>query len=273
MLHDIQPRVYDNSYRQETPDEESFIVFVKDNAVLIKESEEGFILPKFKDIGENDTAYTYLFSIDKTKFFLAGGPGPEGEYAYNDLMGFRNREPRFLSFAAATAVQLSNWYTGNRYCGRCGAETTPDTKERMLRCEKCGNIIYPKISPAIIAGVTDGDRILLTKYSGRIYKRYALIAGFSEIGEMIEETVRREVLEEVGLRVRNIRYYKSQPWPFSDSLLMGFFCDLEGTDKIVLDTNELSEAEWVRREDIDVEADGISLTNEMIVYFKEHTIV
>jgi NAD+ diphosphatase len=120
----------------------------------------------------------------------------------------------------------------------------------------------------VIVGVTDGDRLLMTKYAGRIYKRYALVAGFAEVGETIEETVSREVLEEVGVRVKNIRYYKSQPWPFSDSLLMGFYCDLDGSDEIVLDETELSEAEWVHRKDIDVEADGISLTNEMIVHFK-----
>jgi NAD+ diphosphatase len=143
-----------------------------------------------------------------------------------------------------------------------------DDKERMMRCKSCGNMVFPKISPAVIVGITDGDRLLMTKYNGRIYKRYALVAGFAEVGETLEETVRREVLEEVGVRVKNIRYYKSQPWPFSDSLLMGFFCDLNGSDNIVLDEDELSEAQWVHRKDINVEADGISLTNDMIVHFK-----
>ena len=185
-------------------------------------------------------------------------------------MEFRYKKPKHLSYAAAVACQLWGWYSRNRFCGRCGADMVHDSKERMMRCENCGNMVYPKISPAAVVGVTDGNRIVLTKYSGRIYKRYALIAGFAEAGEPIEDTVRREVFEEVGLRVKNIRYYKSQPWPFSDSLLLGFFCDLDGSDKIVLDKNELECAEWVRREDIDVEPDGISLTNEMIIYFKEH---
>jgi NAD+ diphosphatase len=270
MIQDIQPRVYDNSYRHETPDTESFIVYVKDNAVLIRETEEGFTLPRVNEISRS-SANTYLFSIDEMKFFLAASAAePEGGFAYRGIMEFRGKEPKFLAFAAATAVHLNNWYKANRFCGRCGAETVHDVKERMLRCDNCGNIIYPRISPAVIVGVTDGDRLLMSRYAGRAYRRYALIAGFSEIGESVEETVKREVLEEVGVRVKNIRYYKSQPWPFSESLLIGFYCDLDGSDEIILDRNELEDAVWIRREDIDVEFDGISLTNEMIVRFKEN---
>lgn len=92
----------------------------------------------------------------------------------------------------------------------------------MMRCEHCGQMEFPKICPAVIIGVTDGNRLLMSKYAGRDYKKYALIAGFAEIGETIEETVQREVMEEVGLKVKNLRYYKSQPWSFSDTLLFGF---------------------------------------------------
>ena len=114
----------------------------------------------------------------------------------------------------------------------------------------------------------DGDRLLLTKYSGRAYKRYALIAGFNEIGESIEDTVRREVMEEVGLKVKNIRYYKSQPWSFSETLLMGFYCDLDGSAEIQLDTEELSEGVWMKREEIPKPVSDISLTSEMIERFR-----
>lgn len=103
---------------------------------------------------------------------------------------------------------------------------------------------------------------------GELIKKYALLAGFTEIGETVEETVAREVMEEVGLRVKNIRYYKSQPWAFSDTLLMGFYCDLDGGDEITLDREELSLAEWFEREEIPVEPSRDSLTNEMIMKFK-----
>jgi NAD+ diphosphatase len=272
MIHNIEPKFFDNSYRQETPDADSCIVFIQDNAVLVKETEEGIVLPSPGAMELPLSSFTYLFSIDNHKFFLAPAAQPWGDFAYLDMMEFRKKRPKHMAFAAATASQLYNWYSRNRYCGRCGKEMVQDEKERMLRCESCGNMVYPKISPAVIVGVTDGERLLLTKYAGRIYKNYALIAGFSEIGEPIEDTVRREVLEEAGVRVKNIRFYKSQPWPFSDTLLMGFYCDLDGSDTIVMDETELDVAEWVRREDISVQADDISLTNEMIINFKEHGV-
>ena len=143
-----------------------------------------------------------------------------------------------------------------------------DTKERMLYCESCKNMEYPKICPAVIIGVTDGNRILMSKYAGRAYKKYALIAGFTEIGETEEEPVKREVMEEVGLKVKNIRYYKSQPWSFSDTLLLGFYCDLDGTDQITLDEEELALAEGFDRKDIPEMETTESLTNEMIRHFK-----
>ena len=124
----------------------------------------------------------------------------------------------------------------------------------------------------MIIGVTDGNRLLLSKYAGRTYKKYALLAGYTEIGETMEETVAREVMEEVGLKVKNIRYYKSQPWAFSDTILMGFYCDLDGSDEIRLDEEELALAEWFEREEIPVTPSRDSLTNEMIMRFKNGRI-
>lgn len=270
MIHEIEPSIFDNAFRREAPDMDSLILFIRDNGVCIKESKEGICFPLFGELEPQRASYTYLFSVDGTKYFLAPAIEPQGGYSYQDLMEFRYKQPKRFAFAAATACHLFHWYSRSCYCGCCGAEMVHDAKERMMRCENCGNLAYPKISPAVIVGVTDDDRLLMTKYSGRLYKRYALIAGFAEIGEPIEDTVKREVLEEAGLRVKNIRYYRSQPWPFSDSLLMGFYCDLDGSDKITLDENELECAEWIRRCGIDVEPDGISLTNEMIVYFRNN---
>ena len=112
-------------------------------------------------------------------------------------------------------------------------------------------------------------RIVMTKYAGREYQRYALIAGFCEIGETAEDTVRREVMEEVGLKVKNLRYYKSQPWGFDSNLLMGFFAELDGDDTIVRQEDELSVAEWKSRTDAVGMDDGISLTREMMRIFAE----
>ena len=99
----------------------------------------------------------------------------------------------------------------------------------------------------------------MSQYAGREYKKYALLAGFTEIGETVEETVAREVMEEVGLKVKNITYYKSQPWSFSDTLLMGFFCELDGEEDVTLDEEELALAQWFEREEIPAEPDDVSL--------------
>ena len=127
----------------------------------------------------------------------------------------------------------------------------------------------PVLCPAVIVGITNGDKIILSKYEGRRFKRYALIAGFAEIGETIEETVHREVMEEVGLKVKNLRYYKSQPWSFSGTLLFGFFCDVDGDDTLTVDHEELSMAQWVERDKIPDQGNNISLTKEMMMLFRD----
>ena len=124
-----------------------------------------------------------------------------------------------------------------------------------------------KIMPAVIVAITNGDKILLSKYEGRGLKQYALIAGFAEIGETIEETVYREVMEEVGLKVKNLRYYKSQPWSFSGTLLFEFFCDVDGDDTLTVDHKELSIAQWFERDKIIGQDTNSSLTNEMMMAF------
>ena len=169
-------------------------------------------------------------------------------------------------------AQLAEWYRSRRFCGCCGAVMVHSTEERMMQCPECGLMEYPKISPAVIIGLIHENKILMSKYAGRAYKNYALLAGFSEIGESVEETVHREVMEEVGLKVGKLHYYKSQPWSFTDTLLMGFYAELEGGEDITLDQTELSMAEWFEREEIPVTYEDCSLTNEMIMAFKEGKI-
>lgn len=222
-------------------------------------------------------ACRYLFSIENQgiteKYFLGNShmltPQLMEKYEYRQQNVFRTMKPEDKAFAGITACQLANWYENTQFCGKCGTRLEHDKVERMMKCPKCGAMHYPKISPAVIVAVTNRDKILMTKYAGRDYKKYALIAGFTEIGETIEDTVRREVMEEVGIHVKNIRYYKSQPWSFTDTILMGFYCELDGEDTITMDAHELSVAEWIQRENIPTEYDGISLTNEMIMRFKE----
>lgn len=280
MIQDIEPHHLDNQYKPVPPDKDSIALYYEDHAALMKVSEKGISFPSFADLEHlNREIYKeciYLFSVDDERYYLVNEIDRSMllDFQMKNTEIFRTADPQDRAFAGITGYQLYNWYKDRKYCGRCGKRLKHGEKERILVCEACGNTEFPKICPAVIVGVTDHNRILMSKYAGRTYKKYALLAGFSEIGETVEQTVAREVMEEVGLKVKNIRYYKSQPWAFSDTLLMGFYCDLDGNDAITLDREELAVAEWFEREDIPVEPSRDSLTNEMILQFKnERTAV
>lgn len=274
MIQDIGEHTFDNQYHPCPPDRESYALYYEDHAALVRKYPDRIEFPKFRDIERlNEDIYedaVYLFSIDGEWYYLVEEINRERQshFTMENTEIFRYAEPQYLAFAGITGYQLHNWYQSRRFCGKCGRRMKKDSKERMLYCESCHNMEFPKICPAVIIGVTDGDKILMSKYAGRTYKKYALLAGFTEIGETLEETVQREVMEEVGLKVKNIRYYKSQPWSFTDTLLMGFYCDLDGEAAITLDREELAMAEWFQRDEIPVEPERGSITNEMIIRFK-----
>lgn len=276
MIQDIDPHRFDNSYLPKKPGLQDLALVSADRQILADLSDDRLHLPVMADFSpEQQEQMRYLFSMDGNPCFGACmspdfGDLPDG-YTFIDIRRLRAIQPKYLAFTAVTAVQLLDWYASRTYCGRCGGELQDSDKERMRFCPVCGQMEYPKLSPAVIVGVTHGDKLLLSKYAGRAYKNYALLAGFTEIGETLEETVRREVMEEVGLKVKNIRYYKSQPWSFTDTLLMGFYCDLDSDDEhVTLDQQELSMAAWYSREEIPVRYEDCSLTNEMIMKFKEN---
>ena len=274
MIQDIGEHTFDNQYHPCPPDRESYALYYEDHAALVRKYPDRIEFPKFRDIERlNEDIYedaVYLFSIDGERYYLVEEINRERQshFTMENTEIFRYAEPQYLAFAGITGYQLHNWYQSRRFCGKCGRRMKKDSKERMLYCESCHNMEFPKICPAVIIGVTDGDKILMSKYAGRTYKKYALLAGFTEIGETLEETVQREVMEEVGLKVKNIRYYKSQPWSFTDTLLMGSYCDLDGEAAITLDREELAMAEWFQRDEIPVEPERDSITNEMIIRFK-----
>lgn len=271
MIHEITPHDFNNTYLNRKPDSESIAVIVKGDTMLICEENESFYFPSFSHITLIDADTYFLFAIDDVDYYWLDGSyiSDMENSRYLPVSSFRARSPKHLSFAGVTAMHLIHWYQINRFCGQCGSTLKRDAKERRLCCDSCGNMVYPRIAPAVIAGVINGDKLLLIKYAGRAYANYALVAGFTEIGESAEETVRREVLEETGISVKNITYFKSQPWALTNTLLMGFFCELDGDDTIQVNEQELSEAIWVSREDIAAKYEDYSLTNEMICHFKE----
>lgn len=269
MIQDIFPHVYHNEFSLRAAKEEDYILAYRGNDCLCRKDENGHVtLPRCQDLAAEQLQY--LFSIDERAYYLWEGEeiAPAGGFDYVPTRVLRDFIPDEKLFACAAGESLHRWYVHNRFCGKCGSQMEKGTTERSMVCPVCRNTVYPKICPAVIVAITHGDRLLLTRYKGRPFKRYALVAGFNEIGESIEDTVRREVMEEVGLKVKNLRFYRSQPWVYTDSLLMGFFCDLDGEDKITRQEDELDEAVWFERQDVPENYSAISLTGEMIDLFR-----
>jgi NAD+ diphosphatase len=284
MLQDIFPKKFDNHYYNDAvPGNDSYIIHFRNSEagkeILVKASgrDRELLFPVMSDFEEIiRESLIYLFRIDEKEYYLLFNPdsGMENKdgYCYKEVRSLRregNPESHQV-FALYTAFHLSEWYETSRFCGRCGCETSRDKIERAVVCPKCNNRIYPRINPAVIIGVTDKEtnRIILTKYRTG-FAQNALVAGFTEIGETLEETVMREVMEEVGLEVENVRYYKSQPWGVALDILSGFYCDVKGNKDIRMDESELKYAEWVAPEDIVLQTPDYSLTNEMMRLFKE----
>lgn len=272
MIQDILPQVFHNNYKFREPMNDDYLLLYSSNYMYFKKEEGKLIFPMYGEYKHYLRNYIYLFSIDNKGFYLSTDFSDEinNDLVLENISMFREYQPKWLAFAGITGSQIYRWYSNNNYCGRCGNPTIHSEKERALVCKDCNNIIYPKISPAVIVAVHDGDKLLLSRNAHGDYKRYALIAGFVEIGETLEEAVQREVMEEVGIKIKNIKYYKSQPWSFSDTLLMGFTAELDGDNTLIIDKNELAEAVWVDRDKIPEDNVHISLTRELMEAFRNH---
>ena len=270
MYNNIFPHQYHVEWGRRSPKADDYVIAYNGKEFLVKITDEGPVFLKYGDFPP-ESPVKYLFSVDDTAFFVCEGdlfPSGDGiEWRDSNVLR-RNQMTKWMAFAGVTAFHLIKWYRNNRFCGVCGHEMVHSDTERMVKCPECGNMVYPRISPAIILAVYDGDRLLMTKYAGRAYANYALIAGFTEIGETLEETASREAFEETGIHIKNIRYFKNQPWGFSDSILVGFYAELDGDPTVTLQENELSEAKWIPRDEINVNFEDFSLTNDMVYHFK-----
>ena len=166
------------------------------------------------------------------------------DHEYLDLMSLFGSVDEATWAAAGRAVQLVEWRRNHRFCGRCGTPTEDSDHERARRCPACGLLAFPRLAPAVIALVEREDgRALLARNAHWPASMYSCLAGFVEPGETVEDAVRREVFEEVGVRVGALRYFGSQPWPFPHSLMLGFHADYAGGD-IRCDDDEIAEASW-----------------------------
>ena len=188
MIQDVWPHVLRNEFVKDAEAApESAVYCFKDGKVLIRERDGEVMLPKAADFPE-EAEKVFLFRWDGEPRFLVGRDEeqgvPEG-FHFMDMKSLRHtfKAPKDFVYTVWTALQLARWYRDNRYCGTCGTRTVFGTTERSLICPHCGRVIYPRIIPAVIVGVTNGDEIVLTKYAGRDIPYYALVAGFTEIGD------------------------------------------------------------------------------------------
>jgi NAD+ diphosphatase len=180
-----------------------------------------------------------------------------------DLRSFYGRAGEVEWLVAGRAVQLVEWARTHRFCGRCGTPTMQQDGERAMRCPACGLLAFPRIAPAMITLVTRGEQALLARGVQFQGAMYSCLAGFVEPGESLEGAVVREVREEVGVEVGNVRYWGSQPWPFPHSLMVGFTAEWQ-SGEIEIDPTEIVDARWFRRDELPMIPPSISIARKLI---------
>ena len=207
----------------------------------------------------------YLGRLDERDCFAiaCGAIQPAAPWAIESLRALHDRLDEVVFGVAGRALQIVHFASVHRFCGRCGTATARSASERCMRCPRCELTVYPRVSPAIIVLVRRGAEALLARSSRFATGFYSTLAGFVEPGESLEETLRREVREEVGVEVTNIRYFGSQPWPFPHSLMVGFVADHASGD-IVVDGEEIEDARWFRADALPPVPPRLSIARQLI---------
>jgi len=251
--------------------------------LLVIENDAGTAVPALDQAGLPRTHQQYLGYLNSPEpvhCYVAEvaetGAAPE-DMAFRGLRGLSGRLTDELLWLAGRAYQILEWDRTSQYCGRCGTPTSHMTHERAKQCQHCGHVKYPRISPAVIVRVERHDRatpqILLA--NGRRFRTnqiYSVLAGFVEPGETLETCVAREIQEEVGITVKNIRYFGSQPWPFPDSLMIAFVAEYAGGE-LVLEEAEIAAADWFEPNNLPLIPPKMSIARRLIDDFvAQHTL-
>ncbi|HSQ93314.1 MAG TPA: NAD(+) diphosphatase [Methanoregula sp.] len=248
------------------PAEARWVFVRQDGICIVPGTPPSVFFPKEPVVQRSLIRTQYLGHRGKIPYY-AGEIGndasvPQGmEYAgIRDLFGRVSDEDLAI---AAFAVRIIDFDRTTRFCGRCGAQTRQPGTDRSKHCSTCGLVTYPRVSPAVVVLVRRDDRILLARSPGFPPGMFSLIAGFVEPGENLEHAIEREVLEETGILVKNIRYFGSEPWPFPHSLMMGFTADFAGGE-LVIDKNEIESAFWFDREHLPRIPEKFSISRALI---------
>jgi NAD+ diphosphatase len=241
---------------------------VQGSGIVVRAEGNAVALPDTADLarwGLDERQGHYLGRIDERDCVaIEAGPAlPAAPWAIEGLRALHDRLDEVVFGVAGRAVQIVHFASVHRFCGRCATATARAVGDHGLRCPRCELTVYPPVSPAIIVLVRRGAEALLAR-SGRFTTGfYSTLAGFVEPGESLEETLRREVREEVGVEITNIRYFGSQPWPFPHSLMVGFVADHAGGD-IVVDGKEIEDARWFRADALPPVPPRLSIARRLI---------
>jgi NAD+ diphosphatase len=229
-------------------------------------------IPYFKSLSElniTPVRIQYLGTLQGSPCYSAEAKAesanPEG-MEFIELRSLYSVLDEDIFLLAGKATQIVSWDQTNNYCGRCGTKMEPLEGERAKICPVCRLINYPRISPAAITAVIKGNKILLTHNAAFKGNIHSLIAGFVEPGETIEECVHREIFEEVGLKVNNLKYFGSQPWPFPNSLMIGFTAEYK-SGEISVDGQEITEAGWYDAGNLPELPGKMSIARKIIEWF------
>jgi NAD+ diphosphatase len=240
--------------------------------LLTKINTDLFSIPNAADLEAlqiSPSRRLYLGSLDGQPCYagaLEPGSSFDENFKLTNLRTLFGLVPDTLIWIAGRANQLLYWRLTHRYCGKCGQATEDKNDERAKICPRCQHVNYPRLSPAVIVAILKGKRILLAR--NRKFKApfYSVLAGFVEPGESLEECVKREIKEEVGISVKNVRYYGSQPWPFHDSLMIAFVSDY-ASGEIVVDGSEIIDAAWFSKDELPQIPPKISISRQLIDWF------
>ncbi|WP_408888321.1 NAD(+) diphosphatase [Myxococcus faecalis] len=253
------------------PRDTALLFLARGMELLISERDGAIVLPTGAAFPDVVPAAHYLGTLDGVDCYTAPLPRdftpPEGTTLVPARALYKRLdEVRFA--IAGRALAISEWDVQHRFCGRCGQPTQLVSGERARRCPVDNTPFYPRISPAMIVLVTRGDTMLLARNSTLPEPMFSTLAGFVDAGESLEECVAREVKEEVGIEVKNIRYFGSQPWPFGRSLMVGFTAEYAGGD-IQVDGKEIAEAHWFHPDHLPRVPPRLSIARHLIDAFVE----
>lgn len=223
----------------------------------------------FTELGLTALSQHYLGRLDNRHCYaveLTEGTDPPTGMTFEGLRQIYGRLDEDLFWIAARAVQIVDWDRTNQFCGRCGTRMKTSTTERAKECPQCGLLHFPRLSPAMIVLVERGRELLLARSRHFLPGMYSVLAGFVEPGESLEEAVVREVKEEVGLTIKDIQYFGSQPWPFPHSLMIGFTATYAGGE-ISLEDSEIEDAGWFTADNLPPIPGKISIARKLIDWF------